>query len=173
MGKLGFMVLFGLLTITTLLLPHHVTLGSRHHNHHPKDHHHDHHHSKHKDHDHHHHGDPTSPRIEPHGTHAILTFNDFGPHGDGGGPSECDSRFHPLPQKVVALSTGWYNNGEFCGRMIRITARNGRSAVARVVDECDSTHGCKHNIVDASKTVWHDLGLNTDIGEVPVTWTLA
>ncbi|WVY96932.1 hypothetical protein V8G54_029083 [Vigna mungo] len=124
-----------------------------------------------------------SPAIDPSGTHAILTVNDFGPGGDGGGRSECDGNYHPLPQRVVALSTGWYNGGSRCGKKIRITARNGRSAVAKVVDECDSTQGCdkehanqspcKTNIVDASKTVWNDLGLNTDDGEVAITWTMA
>ncbi|KAG4395318.1 hypothetical protein AAZX31_20G186000 [Glycine max] len=123
-----------------------------------------------------------SPAFNPSGTPAILTVNDFGPGGDGGGPSECDGTYHPLPQRVVALSTGWYNGGSRCGKMVRITARNGRTAVAKVVDECDSTQGCdqehanqspcKTNIVDASENVWHDLGLNTDDGEVPVTWTM-
>ncbi|KAL2325046.1 hypothetical protein Fmac_024104 [Flemingia macrophylla] len=122
-----------------------------------------------------------SPPYKPSGTHAILTVNNFGRGGDGGGASECDGKFHPLPQRVVALSTGWYNNGARCGRMIRIKARNGRSTVARVVDECD-THGCgkshkkepscKTNVVDASETVWKDLRLNTDDGEVPVTWIM-
>ena len=62
-----------------------------------------------------------------------------------------------------------------CGRMIRIKARNGRSTVAKEVDECDSVHGCacKINVVDASETVWKDLGLNTDDGEVPIIWTMA
>ena len=55
--------------------------------------------------------------------------------------------------------------------------------VAKVVDKCDSLNGCdkahdfqpscKNNIVDASKIVWDDLGLNIDDGEVPVTWTMA
>ncbi|TKY51819.1 putative ripening-related protein 2 [Spatholobus suberectus] len=119
-----------------------------------------------------------SPAINPSGTHAVLTLNNFGHGGDGGPPSECDGKFHPLPQRVVALSTGWYSNGRRCGRKIRIKARNGRSTVAKVVDECDSvcgkSHGqaCKTNVVDASQTVWKDLGLNTDDGEVPVTWTM-
>ncbi|KAK7343986.1 hypothetical protein VNO77_13158 [Canavalia gladiata] len=126
---------------------------------------------------------PHSPAYNPSGTQATLTFNDFGPGGDGGDPSECDGNYHPLPERVVALSTGWYNNGARCGRIITIKASNGRTATAKVVDECDSVNGCdeehanqqpcKTNIVDASKTVWNDLGLNTDDGEVPVTWTMA
>ena len=119
-----------------------------------------------------------SPPYNPSGTHATLTLNNFARGGDGGGPAECDGKFHPLPQRVVALSTGWYNKGARCGKMIRIKARNGRSTLAKVVDECDSVHGCdkshacKTNVVDASKTVWKDLGLNTNDGEVPVTWTM-
>ncbi|ONM05584.1 Ripening-related protein grip22 [Zea mays] len=55
---------------------------------------------------------------------------------------------------------------------IRITSTHtGRSVVARVVDECDSRHGCKDNIVDTSKAVWDALGLDTNVGEVPVTWS--
>ncbi|KAK7356471.1 hypothetical protein VNO80_15743 [Phaseolus coccineus] len=118
-----------------------------------------------------------SPEINPSGTPAILTLNNFGPGGDGGGTSECDGKFHPLPQRVVALSTGWYSNGSRCGRMIRIKAGNGRSTVAKVVDECDSVNecprACKNNVVDASETVWKDLGLNTDDGEVAVIWSMA
>ncbi|KAG2401977.1 putative ripening-related protein [Vigna angularis] len=76
-----------------------------------------------------------SPEINPSGTPAILILNDFGRDGDGGGASECDGKFHPLPQRVVALSTVWYSNG---------------------------ARACKNNVVDASETVWNDLGLNTD-----------
>ena len=43
--------------------------------------------------------------------------------------------------------------------------------VARVVDECDSRRGCRNNIVDTSKAVWEALGIDTKIGEVPVTWS--
>ena len=52
-----------------------------------------------------------------------------------------------------------------------------------VVDECDSLHGCDdehnfeppcaNNIVDGSPAVWKALGLNTDDGEVPITWSEA
>lgn len=67
--------------------------------------------------------------------------------------------------------------------MIRITARNGRSVTAKVVDQCDSVNGCDkehagqppchNNIVDGSVSVWNALGLNTDDGVVPVTWSMA
>jgi rare lipoprotein A (peptidoglycan hydrolase) len=59
-----------------------------------------------------------------------------------------------------------------CAYPIRITSEhNGRTVVARVVDECDSRHGCKDNIVDTSEAVWKALGLDSNIGEVPVTWS--
>jgi hypothetical protein len=83
----------------------------------------------------------------------------------------------------VALSTGWYNRGSRCGKLIRITANNGRSTTAKVVDECDSVNGCdkehagqppcRNNIVDGSVAVWNALGLNTDDGVVSVTWSMA
>ncbi|KAL5720181.1 hypothetical protein ACHQM5_012869 [Ranunculus cassubicifolius] len=103
-------------------------------------------------------------------TRAILSNNNFAEGGDGGGESECDEKFHPN-ERVVALSTGWY------------AGANGRTATAKVVDECDSRNGCDaehagqppchNNIVDASDLVWNDLGLNTDVGLVPVTWSMA
>ncbi|CAI9103078.1 OLC1v1001510C1 [Oldenlandia corymbosa var. corymbosa] len=112
-------------------------------------------------------------------TPATFTLNDFGPDGDGGAPSECDESFHDNSERVVALSTGWYANGARCGMMIRITAGNGRSTTAKVVDECDSMHGCDeehafqppcdNNIVDGSDAVWKALGLNENLGRVPVT----
>ncbi|KAL8034750.1 hypothetical protein ABFX02_12G050000 [Erythranthe guttata] len=116
-------------------------------------------------------------------TPAKLTLNDFSDGGDGGGPSECDNNYHSKSERVVALSTGWYNGGSRCGKMIRIVARNGRSTTAKVVDECDSRNGCDkehdgqppclNNIVDGSDAVWKALGLDEDIGVVPVTWSMA
>nr|GMD69467.1 kiwellin-like [Ipomoea batatas] len=110
-------------------------------------------------------------------TPAILTLNDFNEGGDGGAPSECDGKYHDNNERVVALSTGW------CGKMIRITASNGRSTTAKVVDECDSMHGCDkehagqmpcdNNIVDGSAAVWNALRLNQDLGRVSVKWTMA
>ncbi|CAN0916430.1 unnamed protein product [Linum grandiflorum] len=115
-------------------------------------------------------------------TKATLTLNDFSKGGDGGSPSECDERFHENSEAVVALSSGWYDGGSRCGKKIRITASNGKSVVAKVVDECDSVNGCdkehaglppcKNNIVDGSAQVWRVLDLDQDKGLVPVTWTM-
>jgi hypothetical protein len=92
-------------------------------------------------------------------TKAVLTLNSFEKGKDGGGPSECDNAYQSDEEKVVALSTGWFNDMARCGHRIKITA-NGNSVYAKVVDECDSVHGCddEHNfeppcdndIVDAS-----------------------
>ncbi|KAM3280434.1 hypothetical protein ACQJBY_047306 [Aegilops geniculata] len=104
--------------------------------------------------------------------HGVMTLNGFEKGQDGGGPSECDGKYHSNKEMIVALSTRWYGGGRRCLKMIRITSeQNGRTAQAKVVDECDSSNGCKDSIVDASAAVWKALGLNTDIGEVPVTWT--
>ncbi|XP_023512884.1 kiwellin-like [Cucurbita pepo subsp. pepo] len=114
-------------------------------------------------------------------TRAVLTNNDFTEGGSGGDPSECDGQFHDNSDPIVALSTGWYNGGSRCGKMIQITATNGRSVLAKVVDECDSVNGCDkehahlppchNNIVDGSDAVWHALGLDINVGEEPVTWS--
>ncbi|CAI9105029.1 OLC1v1003858C1 [Oldenlandia corymbosa var. corymbosa] len=116
-------------------------------------------------------------------TPATLTLNDFSAGEDGGSQSECDQNYHSNSERLVALSTGWYSDGARCGRMIRITASNGRSTTAKVVGECDSRHGCDaarafeppcdNNVVDGSDGVWKALGLNEDLGRVQVTWSMA
>ncbi|CAI9105031.1 OLC1v1003860C1 [Oldenlandia corymbosa var. corymbosa] len=105
-------------------------------------------------------------------TPAILTWNDFSRRG-GSGACECDGRFHGNGEMIVALSTGWYAGGSRCGRKIKISAQNGRIAFAKVVDECDSNRGCDNNIVDGSDAVWRALGLDENLGRVPVTWSMA
>ncbi|TVU30279.1 hypothetical protein EJB05_21889, partial [Eragrostis curvula] len=104
-------------------------------------------------------------------TLAVMTVNGF-QKGEEGGPSECDGNYHSDKLPLAALSTGWYAKGARCFKKIRITSvQTGRSVEAIVVDECDSRHGCKDNIVDTSKAIWEELGLDTNIGEVPVTWS--
>ncbi|KAG6753279.1 hypothetical protein POTOM_043331 [Populus tomentosa] len=115
-------------------------------------------------------------------TDAQLTFNNFSKGGDGGDASECDNSYHDDTELVVALSTGWFAGRSKCGSMIKISG-NGRSVTAKVVDECDSMHGCdsehayqrpcENNVVDGSKAVWEALGLDTDVGVVSVTWSMA
>ncbi|KAL9381583.1 hypothetical protein Peur_027240 [Populus x canadensis] len=124
-------------------------------------------------------GGGSSPSSPPPSGNCPLS----GERGEGGAPSEFDERYHAKTERVVALSTGWYDGGSRCGRMIKITASNGKSVTAKVVDECDTLHGCdsehgflppcENNIVDGSDAVWEALGLNKDLGIVPVTWSMA
>ncbi|XP_047306594.1 kiwellin-1-like [Impatiens glandulifera] len=115
-------------------------------------------------------------------TQAILTLNGFQKDQDGGSPSECDNKYHSNDIPIVALSTGWYNNGKRCHNYIIVSANNGRSVKAMVVDECDSTLGCDedhdyqppcdNNIVDASRAVWKALGVpKNKRGFMNITWT--
>ncbi|KAJ0967353.1 hypothetical protein J5N97_024270 [Dioscorea zingiberensis] len=122
-----------------------------------------------------------SPPVTHDGTQATMTINSFAPGHDGGGPSECDGHYHSDSELVVALSTGWYDGGSRCHKNIKIKA-NGKSVLAKVVDECDSMYGCDdehdfqppcpNNIVDASPAVWKALGIHgSDVGEFDVTWS--
>ena len=117
-------------------------------------------------------------------TKASLTLNDFSEGGEGGAPSECNENFHEKTERVHGGAVHrLYAGGSRCGKMIKITARNGRSVLAKVVDECDSKNGCdsehaglppcRNNIVDGSDAVWEALKLNKDLGVVDVTWSLA
>ncbi|XP_042391660.1 putative ripening-related protein 1 [Zingiber officinale] len=120
-----------------------------------------------------------SPPVSGH-TRAQLTVNCFEENCDGGAPSECDGQYHSDKDMVVALSTGWYHGGSRCHKMIRING-NGRSVVAKVVDECDSVNGCDddhdfqppcpNNVVDGSPAVWAALGIDTDVGVYDITWS--
>jgi hypothetical protein len=116
-------------------------------------------------------------------TQARLTLNDFSEGGDGGAESACDGKYHDNTELVVALSTGWFQDRQRCGKMIKIEASNGKSTTATVVDECDSVNGCdkehafqppcRNNIVDGSSAVWDALELNQNDGIVDVTWSMA
>ncbi|KAK1283404.1 putative ripening-related protein 2 [Acorus calamus] len=112
---------------------------------------------------------------------ATMTLNCFAENCDGGGPSECDGQYHDDDETVVALSTGWYDKGSRCLKYIRISG-NGRTVRAKVVDECDSVHGCDaehdyqppcpNNVVDASISVWNALDIHgSDVGEYDITWS--
>ncbi|CAN0914092.1 Putative ripening-related protein 2 [Linum grandiflorum] len=123
-----------------------------------------------------------SPPITQH-TKATLTINSFQKGADGGGPSECDDQFHSDKQPIVALSTGWFEDKKRCFQFINITsAKNGKSVLAKVVDECDSSEGCDddhdyqppcpNDIVDGSKAVWDALGVpEGNRGDLKVTWS--
>ncbi|KAF2914156.1 hypothetical protein DAI22_10g141200 [Oryza sativa Japonica Group] len=99
---------------------------------------------------------------------AVLTLNSFEKGKDGGGPSECCRR---------GGSPAWRG----AGTGITASGGSGRSVVAKVVDECDSVHGCDgehnyeppcdNNIVDASPAVWDALGLDKSVGMEHITWS--
>ncbi|KAH7836899.1 hypothetical protein Vadar_007159 [Vaccinium darrowii] len=80
---------------------------------------------------------------------AFLTNNSFSKGGDGGDPPSCDGQYLSDDELIVALSTGWFSCGTRCNQIISIQATNGNSVKAKVVDECDSMHGCdKAKVVD-------------------------
>ncbi|CAF3769604.1 unnamed protein product [Rotaria sordida] len=121
-------------------------------------------------------------KISPHAASAILTLNSFREGGDGGFGGACFGAFYPDTQRVVALSTGWFNRGSQCGKRITIHG-NGRTTTAEVVDECDSVHGCddehagqppcRNNIVDGSQAVWEALGVSKNdprYGQISISW---
>ncbi|KAI3693363.1 hypothetical protein L6452_33198 [Arctium lappa] len=102
---------------------------------------------------------------------ATMTINGFQKGESGGGPAECDGKYHSDDTPIVALSTQWYNHGRRCFKSINIQYKD-RSVKATVVDECDSNHGCKNNIVDASEAVWKALQVpKKEWGETQVTWS--
>ncbi|CAI9101809.1 OLC1v1039224C2 [Oldenlandia corymbosa var. corymbosa] len=113
-------------------------------------------------------------------TRAILTLSSF--ENEIYGPTSCSERYYSDEMHVVALSTGWYNRGARCLNNITITAPNGKSVNAIVVDECDSTVGCDedddfqppcaNNVVEASKGVWKALGVpQEEWAKLPITWS--
>ncbi|CAN1844637.1 Putative ripening-related protein 2 [Linum perenne] len=116
-------------------------------------------------------------------TKATLTINSFEKGKDGGGPSECDNKYHSDKDPIVALSTGWFEEKKRCFQFINITAvGSGKSVLAKVVDECDSSKGCDdehdyqppcpNNIVDGSSAVWDALGVpKGNRGDLKVTWS--
>ncbi|CAL9758014.1 unnamed protein product [Musa acuminata subsp. burmannicoides] len=113
-------------------------------------------------------------------TPAHMTIASFAQGGDGGGPAECDGRYHSDDQMLASLSTGWYDDGSRCNRSIRISG-NGRSVLAKVVDECDSVYGCEadqsyppcsNNAIVASPAVRTALAITeAQVGDYDVTWS--
>ncbi|WVZ59412.1 hypothetical protein U9M48_009558 [Paspalum notatum var. saurae] len=106
--------------------------------------------------------------------HATMMVNGFEDGEEGGDPAECDGKYHHDGEMLAGLSTVWYAGGKRCHKPIRITStRTGRSVVARVVDEGDSSGhgGCKNNVIVTSKAVWKALGLHTKLGQAHVTWS--
>ncbi|CAN0915230.1 Putative ripening-related protein 2 [Linum grandiflorum] len=114
-------------------------------------------------------------------TKATLTLGSF----ERGGPSECDDSYHSDEELVVALSTGWFEDERRCFQFINITAagNGGKSVLAKVVDECDSSEGCDddhdyqppcpNDVVQGSRAVWDALGVAQGNGnQMNVTWSV-
>ncbi|CAL9758013.1 unnamed protein product, partial [Musa acuminata subsp. burmannicoides] len=92
-----------------------------------------------------------------------------------------DGCYHGDDQMLASLSTGWCDDGSRCSKNIKINA-NGQTVLAKVMDECDSLHGCDQehafqppcapDIVDASRAVWEALGIpESQIGDDGITWS--
>ncbi|XVF33357.1 hypothetical protein REPUB_Repub17cG0161500 [Reevesia pubescens] len=121
-----------------------------------------------------------SPHVSRH-TKANLTLNSFDRGGNDGGPSDCDNLNHSDDELVVALSTGWYDQGKRCLKYINIRG-NRKHVMAKVIDQCDSRIGCDcdknyeppcdNNIVSASRAVWLALGVpQSQWGRMDIHWS--
>ena len=112
---------------------------------------------------------------------ATMSWNEFFEGGSGGWASKCTERFHDESEKVCALSTGLLDNDKNCGKTVRIFA-NGKTSSCTVVDECDENEGydemhaflppCKSNIIDSSKVIWNELGIDTELGLVDIQYII-
>jgi hypothetical protein len=101
---------------------------------------------------------------------ATMSLTSF----EEGGQASCDGQYHSNGDALVALSTDLFQGGSMCQKMIYISNSQGLDMVlAEVVDECDTQNGCTGNMLATSKKVWDVLNLDTNLGEVPVTWTMA
>lgn len=113
-------------------------------------------------------------------TTATLAYDTF---LGGGSAPKCGSggKRDVGEEAVVALSTGWFDGGKRCGKVI-VVSRNGRRVRATVVGECDSTAGCDaahgfrapcgYNVVVGSRAVWRALGLDGGSqAQFDVTWS--
>ncbi|KAJ3068208.1 hypothetical protein HDU98_008629 [Podochytrium sp. JEL0797] len=100
-------------------------------------------------------GIAVSPPVDNHhGTRAVMTGLGSGVGGGGA----CLGQGNDVAERVVALSTGWFDNQSRCGNVVYLYW-NGETTTATVVDECDSQNGaCEGNVVQASESVCEALG---------------
>ncbi|KAI0780555.1 Non-catalytic module family EXPN protein [Trametes elegans] len=69
--------------------------------------------------------------------------------------------------KIVAISSQIYGNGNNCEQYMRITnTANGKSAWGKVRDECP---GCGASDIDMSPSLFQELG-SLDTGVLKVSW---
>ncbi|KAK1290760.1 hypothetical protein QJS10_CPB18g01683 [Acorus calamus] len=112
-------------------------------------------------------------------TQATLTFNLLDGPGSLFAPS-CDGMRHTQFEVVVAISTGFFNSGNLCGKHIQIKVASGREVVAKVVSQCNSASGCRgalslnppcsNNVIEGTRAVFRALGLPLR-GSQTVQWT--
>jgi hypothetical protein len=105
-----------------------------------------------------------------HDVPAVMSVNGFA-KGEEGGPARCDGVYHSDALFFVALSSKWYGTGLRCGKKIGIRSSDALYVEAMVVDECDTENGCGDNEISTSAAVWKFFGLDTNVGEVTVTWS--
>ncbi|XBI50167.1 hypothetical protein VPH35_113619 [Triticum aestivum] len=89
---------------------------------------------------------------------------------EGGGPAACDGIYHSDGDFLTTLPTELYAGGSLCHRFLIIAStQTGRSAMAMVVDTCDD---CGDDELGTSAAVWNALGLDTNAGVAPITWSI-
>ncbi|XP_037446387.1 putative ripening-related protein 7 [Triticum dicoccoides] len=105
-----------------------------------------------------------------HDTPAVMSVNGF-EQGEEGGPATCDGQYHSDALFLVSMTSKWYGPGLRCGKKIGIRSSDALYVEAMVVDECDTENGCGDNEISTSAAVWKFFGLDTNVGEVTVTWS--
>ncbi|KAL2109910.1 hypothetical protein VUR80DRAFT_1841 [Thermomyces stellatus] len=124
---------------------------------------------------------PSPPAEEPEGETP-----DTGNSGGGGGGSYGDLTYYDVgmgscgfddtgkgdSEFIIALShvdMGEQSNGNpNCGKKVKITTAEGKSAVATVRDKC---MGCASGEIDGSRALFKELFGSLTDGRVPVTWS--
>jgi hypothetical protein len=107
------------------------------------------------------------------GTPAVMTVNGFQRGESGGGASACDDQFHSDGELIVALSTEWFARGRRCHRRSASRARATGVAPWRHASwtSATPTAGAATTSSTRRRRCGGPLGLDTDVGEVPVTWS--
>ncbi|KAE8803995.1 putative ripening-related protein 7 [Hordeum vulgare] len=101
---------------------------------------------------------------------GTMTLDGYEEGEEGGGPAACDGIYHSDGDFLLTLPTELYAGGALCHRFMNIAStETGRSARAMVVDLCDD---CGDDELGTSAAVWIALGLHTDAGVAPITWSV-
>lgn len=92
------------------------------------------------------------------------------------------SDFGGISGKWVALKTSLYNGGQYCGKTVKLTAKNGATSYGTILDSCPSCSDEGH--IDVSPAIFNDLQnivkINfdnddqpaNDPGELEVSWEI-